>query len=190
MGKSQSSLQARLNDPEYKNWIKAGICLMYTKEGLEDFVDQTTQQLHQNVIGNLTKQLGAQTGQSVCGAVCGVTIRRQQLETTCKHPYCQAFINAVKQEGLDPTQPFTIRHGNLGNSKTSLWHSHSYELSKLFMNGGQQQTQSGPAETDLSGLVNFIAHCRVPSSQITSRRFLDEVSTFNRLFYLCRYIIT
>ena len=183
---NMSSLQARLNDSEYKNWVKAGLCLMYTKNGLEDFVDNTTKQLHQNVIGSLTRQLGAQTGQ----AVCGVTIRRQQLEITCKHPYCQAFLNAVKHEGLDPTQPFTIRHGNIGNSNTSLWHSHPYELSKLFMNGGQQPTQSGPAETDLSGLVNFIAHCRVPSSQITSRRFLDEVSTFNRVFYLCRYIIT
>ena len=168
-----SSLQARLNDSEYKNWVKAGLCLMYTKDGLEDFVDNTTQQLHQNVIGNLTRQLGAQTRQ----AVCGVTFHKQQLVITCNDLYCQAFLNAVKHEGLNPTHPFTIRHGNLGNSNTRLWHSHSYELSKLFMNPGQQPTHSGPAETDLSGLVNFMAHCRVPSSQITSRRLLDEVST-------------
>ena len=170
---TMNTLKARLNDPEYRNWVKAGICLMYTKDGLEDFVDKTTQQLHQNVIANLSRHVGAQSGQ----AVCGITFRRQQLVNTCLDPYCQAFLNAVLQEGLDPTHPFTLRPGNLGNSNSSLWHSHPYELSKLFMNPGQQPAQSGSAETDLSGLVNFISHCRVPSSQITSSRLLDEVST-------------
>ena len=180
-----STLKNRLNDPEYQNWVKAGICLLYTKDGLEDFVDNTTQRLHQNVIGNLTRQLGAQTGQ----AVCGVTIRRQQLVNTCNDRYCQVFLNAVIQEGLDPTHPFTLKHGNLGNSDVSLWHSHPYELSKLFMNAGQQSTQSRPAETDLSGLVNFMEHCHVPSSQITSLHLLKEVSTLiEKLLMLCLYL--
>ena len=180
-----STLKARLNDPDYQNWVKAGICLLYTKDGLEDFVDSTTQQLHQNVIANLKRHVGAQTGQ----AVCGIKFHRQQLVNTCNDRYCQVFLNAVTQEGLDPTHPFTLRPGNLGNSNTSLWHSHPYELSKLFMNAGQPATQSGPAETDLSGLINFMEHCRVPSSQITSLHLLKEVSTLIEELLILIYIL-
>ena len=166
-----STLQARLSDPEYQNWVMAGICLLYTREGLENFVADTSRQLHQNVLDNLTRSSIPNTGQPVCG----ITITRQRLVTVCHHPYCQAFLNAVIQEGLDPNHPFTLRHGNLANSNISLWHSHPYELAKIFMNPGQTATQSGPAKTDLSGLVNFIAHCKISSSKISSRQLIEEV---------------
>ena len=167
-----STLESRLNDSEYKNWVKAGICLLYTKQGLEDFVANKCKQLHQNVLDNLTKSSVINTGQPVCG----VTINRQRLVNICHHPYCQAFLRAVIKEGIDPKYPFTPRYGNLANTNVSLWHSQPYELAKLFMNAGQQPTQSGPAETDLSGIINFLAHCQVPSKQISSVHLIDEVS--------------
>ena len=167
-----STLQARLNDPEYTYWVKAGICLLYIKEGLEDFATNTYLQFHQNVLANLTRSAIANTRQPVCG----VKINRQRLVTVCQHSYCQMFLNAVIQEGLDPNQPFTLKPANLANSDVSLWHSHPYELAKLFMNSGQTVAQTGPAQTDLSGLVNFIDHCKVPSSQISSRRLIEEVN--------------
>ena len=172
-----STLQARLNDPEYRFWVKAGICLLYIKEGLEDFVTNTSLQFHQNVLANLTRSAIANTGQPVCG----VNINRRRLVTVCQHPYCQMFLNAVIQEGLDPNQPFTLKHANLANSDVNLWHSHPYELAKLFMNAGQTAAQTGPAQTDLSGLVNFIGHCKIPCSQISSRRLIEEVSFIKSL---------
>ena len=167
-----STLQARLNDPEYRFWVKAGICLLYIKEGLEDFVTNTSLQFHQNVLANLTRSAIANTGQPVCG----VNINRQRLVTVCQHPYCQMFLNAVIHEGLDPNQPFTLKRANLANSDVNLWHSQPYELAKLFMNAGQTAAQTGPAQTDLSGLVNFIGHCKIPCSQISSRRLIEAVS--------------
>ena len=172
-----STLQARLNDPEYRYLVKAGICLLYIKEGLEDFVTNTSLQFHQNVLDNLTRSAIANPGQPVCG----VNINRQRLVTICHDPYCQGFLNAVIKEGLDPNQPFTLRHGNLANSDVSLWHSHPYELAKLFMNQGQAAAQTSPAQTDLSGLVNFIDHCKVPCSKISSRRLIEEVTCIKSL---------
>ena len=172
-----TTLQARLNDPEYGYWVKAGICLQYTKEGLEDFVTNTCLQFHANVLANLTSSAIT----NPVHPVCGVKIKRQRLVTVCQDPYCQGFLNAVIQEGLDPNHVFTIRHGNLANSDVSLWHSHPYELAKLFMNQGQAAAQTGPAQTDLNGLMNFIDHCKIPSSQISSRRLIKEVSFIKSL---------
>ena len=179
-----STLQARLSDQKYQNWVKAGICLLYTREGLEDFVASTSQQLHQNVLDNLTKASVPNTGQPVCG----ITTTRQRLVTVCHHPYCQAFLNAVVQEGVDPNHPFTLKHGNLANSDISLWHSTPYEVTKIFMNPGQKSAQTGPAQTDLSGLVNFIAHCKVPCSKISSLHLIEEVKDITRCIHMCALI--
>ena len=102
--------------------------------------------------------------------------RQQRLVNCCLHSYCQAFLNAVLQEGIDPYHPFTPRKGNLTNTDVRLWHSHKYELAKLFMNPGQLSTQSGPGQTDLRRIVNFLAHCKVPRNHITNVLLLDEVS--------------
>ena len=165
------TLQVRLNDPEYQNWVKAGICLLYTKEGLEDFVNIECQRFHQNVLDNLTRSSIPFTGQPVCAIV----INRQRLVNRCHHPYCQAFLNAVMQEGTDPNHPFTPNKGNLANTDVGLWHREPYELAKLFMNPGQLSTQSGPGSTDFSGIVNFMGHCKVPRSQIGNLLLIDEV---------------
>lgn len=45
-------LFARLNEVGYKNWLKAGFCLLKVKDGLCGFADQEMRQFHQSVINN------------------------------------------------------------------------------------------------------------------------------------------
>ena len=175
-----STLQGRLQNLDYQNWVKAGICLLYTKEGLEDFVSTECKQLHQNVL-NHTRSLVPTPGHLICG----INITRQRLINTCGHPYCQGFLSAVIQEGIDPNHPFIPRPGNLANTNVGLWHSEPYQLAKLFMNAGQLPTDKDPSETDLSGIINFLHHCKVPRNHITNPLFTDKVSTALLFLYFC-----
>ena len=89
-----SSVQTRLQDPGYINWVKAGLSLIHTKEGLEDFADNESKQLH----GNIQAHPLPNTGHSL-GRTC---ISKTKLMTMCGDAYCQSFVTAVIQEGIDP----------------------------------------------------------------------------------------
>ena len=167
-----SSLQARLQNPDYINWVKAGLCLIQTKVGLDDFADTASQSLHQSILTNIIPTF-ANTAQPLCG----ISIRRQNLITTCAHPYCQGFLAAVINNGIDPTHTFTVKHGNLSNCDVRLWHTHHWHVAKLFMNQGQLSTQVNPSETDMSGIINFLSHCKVPRNMMTNVPLLDKVSS-------------
>ena len=178
-----SSLQARLQNPDYINWVKAGLCLIHTKSGLHDFADTASQSLHQSILTNIIPAF-ANTAQPVCGISIS---KRKKLITTCAHPYCQGFLAAVINNGIDPTNTFTVKHGNLSNCNVitvGQWHTHHWQVAKLFMNQGQLPTQVNPSETDMSGIINFLSHCKVPRNMMTNVLLLDKVSSvYKAAFY-------
>ena len=177
-----SSLQTHLQDPNHINWLKARHCLNYTKTGLEDFAEAASQSLHQSILNSIIP-----TFASTAQPVCGVRIMRQGLLVAiCDHPYCQSFIKEIVKIGLDPNHPFTPRHGNLANCNTAQLHSHHWQVAKLFMNSGQRPTDVHPRQTELSGILNFLAHCKIPRNAVKNIRLIDEVSC--RLY--CVFLIT
>ena len=184
-----STLQSRLQDPDYINWVKAGLCLIHTKSGLEEFAEAASQSLHQSILNYIIP-----TFASAAKPICGVNIWRQKLIPICSDPYCQNFINEVINIGFDPKHHFTVNHWNLGNCDTGLWHSHHWQVAKLFMNKGQDRKHVQPSETDMSGIINFLSHCKIPRKTVTNIGLFDKVSTcmlpiIFRLFdFVCRQI--
>ena len=173
-----SSLKARLQNPDYINWVKAGLCLIYTKAGLDDFADTASQSLHQSVLTGINPAL-VRAAQPVCG----IYIRGQNLFTTCNHSYCQRFLAEVINNGFDPAHAFTVRPANLSNCDVGQWHSHHWQVAKLFMNHGQLPTQVTSCDTDMSGVINFLSHCRVPRGKLSNVLLVDKVSTeFNDVY--------
>ena len=169
-----STLQQRLQDQDYGNWVKAGLCLALLKEGLEDFADMQSKEFHQNVLAQLANVQPAQS--SICDNETISFDKHNQGSISCYHPFCQGFLDAVVQVGIDPNQRFTIRRQNIDNCNVKNWHNDPWELSKLFMNPGQLPTERSPSQTDLSGIVNFLAHCRIPRGNITNNTSIDKVN--------------
>ena len=178
-----SSLKARLQNPDYINWVKAGLCLIHTKSGLEDFADSASQTLHQSILTNIIPALA-----SAAQPVCGIVISKQKLTTTCTHQYCRGFLTALRFNGMDPTHAYTVKHGNLANCNVGQWHTHHWQVAKLFMNhqGQQLPTQVNSSQTDMSGVLNFLSHCKVSRRKLTNVLLLDEVSPRlnDNLYYL------
>ena len=48
-----AGLQPTLSDPDFENWVKAGLSLQYTKDGIETFVDTVIDNLHQSILNTL-----------------------------------------------------------------------------------------------------------------------------------------
>ena len=175
-----SSLKDRLQNPDYINWVKAGLCLIHTKSGLDEFVNTASQSLHQTILTNIVPALA-----SSAQPVCGIAIKRQTLTTICAppHPYCNGFLTEVLRHGIDPTHKFTVRPGNLANCNVQQWHKQHWEVAKLFMNSGQQSTQTNSYQTDMSGILNFISHCAVPRRKMTNVYLVDGVSPWFHIVY-------
>lgn len=70
-------LSLRLNEVGYKNWLKAGYCLMKLKDGLQGFVDDEMKVFHESLVSS---NVTLRRGQS-CRKNCRT--KGNQVWTTC-----------------------------------------------------------------------------------------------------------
>lgn len=61
-------LSLRLNEVGYKNWLKAGYCLMKLKDGLQGFVNNEMKLFHERVINNNANLRRGQVCRNNCRA--------------------------------------------------------------------------------------------------------------------------
>ena len=162
-----ATLQARLDNQDYKNWVKAALCLHLVKEGLEDLADERSKDFHRQVLQD------AGGSHSVCHTE-RISFDNNTGTISCCHPYCQQFVNAISDLGIDLNKRFRFRN-NLKNCDVRLWHSEHWELAKIFMNDGQTSVQKTPRDTDLSGIINFLSHCKVAAAAISNIHIISQV---------------
>ena len=191
-----ATLQQRLQNQDYSNWVKAGLCIALTKKGLEGFTDEKSKDFHTTVVDNIRKANFPIVGCSMCNTGRIKILRNKgavNWRINCGHPYCEEFLKQIELVGIDQNKVFRFDGRSLRNSNIQQWHSSPWELAKLFMNHGQQPTQQNATDTDFSGIINFIDHCQTANNDIANPAFIQEVrnSAPYRLYkarreYLCR----
>ena len=163
-----TSLEERLQDPDYKAWVKAGVCLGFVKAGLEQFAVDRSTVFHQGVLNQLQNK-GNPSIQNVCSQA---TVRRGRV-SCCYN--CQCFVDEIDSQN---NYSFKFQQGNWDNSDIQLWPKDPWEMAKVFMNPGQKATQKSPADTDLSGILNFIDHCCIAKRDIVNAFNISKVISF------------
>lgn len=156
-----ASLEKRLQNPDYKTWVKAGVCLGFVKTGLEQFADEKSRLFHKGILNQL-QSTGNPSSQNVCSQA-----KVLKGKTTCCYN-CQCYVDEIDRQN---NYCFKFQPGNWSNSDTQLWPKDPWEMAKVFMNPGQKAAQRSPFDTDLSGILNFIDHCSIAKG--------DIVNTFN-----------
>ena len=136
-----ATLDERLKDDDYRHWVKAVLCLQYTKDGLISFASKKSQGLHNVVLDQMR--------------------RSGNIE-------CNAF--------LVEAQKYCSRTLNLKNVDKTDLHNQPWQLAKLFMNPGQDVTNTIPGQTDLSGILNFLDHCTLAKAAIQNTANIIAVS--------------
>lgn len=170
-----AALQTCLQDQEYVNWTKAGLCLAHLKGGLESFALDKSREFHKAVLECLQQSDIPVEGNRMCDNATVSFNGNYRYTVQCGHIFCDAFIRAIIYVGIDPAATFMFQSSNLANSNLQLWHNTPWELAKLFMNPGHIPTETGPVETELSGVINFLDRCRFARKDILYKQNIIKV---------------
>ena len=160
------TLEDRLKDPEYRNWVKSTLCLQYTRDGLVHFCDLKSQELKKKI----TQALPLRGNPPVYNLCPNIKFDFFRKSISCYCNNCNDILLEVKRYLTG------ISNLNLKNSDPKQLLLHHWQCSKLYMNTGQDVTSTTPKDTDINGLLNFIDHCSVPRGCITNPDNLKQVN--------------
>uniref|UniRef100_F6UI20 Chromosome X open reading frame 38 n=1 Tax=Monodelphis domestica TaxID=13616 RepID=F6UI20_MONDO len=164
-----SELALRLNSAEYKNWVKAGHCLLLLRGCLQDFIRAEVEAFHRLILA-ATPSLGPRA--SCLGSV-RCTPRARQFQ-----PQCQ-LCTEWKREIL---KHHTNRNGDIywGNCKPERWPFDPWELAKAFMPRGLAD-KKGPEECDAVALLSLINSC--DHFRIDRKKVIEVIKCRNEIMH-------
>ncbi|XP_040911309.1 uncharacterized protein CXorf38 homolog [Toxotes jaculatrix] len=142
MGREE--LVARLNDREYKNWLKAGRCLLILKDGLHPFINQHMRAFHGDLL-NQHALLRKPCQTSSCKP------KGNKLSSVCR--LCSEWQKTILRHHRQPDA--TV---NWDNCYPPSWRTDHWEVAKAYMPRGQGKV-TGADQCDASALLNLINYC-------------------------------
>ncbi|XP_054452483.1 uncharacterized protein CXorf38 homolog [Anoplopoma fimbria] len=165
----RGELAVRLNDREYKNWLKAGRCLLILKDGLHPFISHHTRAFHGDLL-NRNTLLRKPCATSACKP------KGNRLFSACRT--CAEWQAVILRHRRQPDA--TV---NWDNCFPPNWRTDHWELAKAFMPRGQGKVK-GAEQCDASALLNLINHC--DCFHFVDPKFVREVIRFrNELMHSC-----
>ncbi|KAM9454850.1 uncharacterized protein CXorf38 homolog isoform 1-T1 [Clarias gariepinus] len=163
-------LFARLNEAGYKNWLKAGYCLLKVKDGLCGYTDSEMRYFHNTLIKSNS---GLQRGQR-CRNDCRP--RGNQFEYAC--PLCNEWRREILRHHTKPGGVI-----NWGNCRPCLWPTEHWELAKAYMPRGLANL-SRADQCDAAALLNLLNFCD-HFSFINQRIITEVIRSRNELMHSC-----
>ncbi|XP_053382054.1 uncharacterized protein LOC123544517 isoform X1 [Mercenaria mercenaria] len=181
----------KLSGAKFKNWIKAGLGVLFTKEGIEPFVYDEIKQFQQKCLSDICNKNGLPAG-TTCSSCCTENVvvcptnricnaRRgicnfhrnsatQYLPSGCPNKICHNFKNEIKHA-----------HRYYGpsykNTDATQWCSNPWEVAKCFMPPDGYKDATKSEETDFNGTISVILNYGAFQSKI-----YDDLSNKNNIF--------
>ncbi|XP_030636778.1 uncharacterized protein CXorf38-like [Chanos chanos] len=163
-------LSARLNEVGYKNWLKAGYCLLKVKDGLYGYLDAEMRHFHSSVIrNNDTLRRGR-----MCTSHCRP--KGNQLQSVC--PLCNEWKTEILRHHTN-----AMAVVNWGNCRPWLWSSEHWELAKAYMPRGLANVTRAD-QCDAAALLNLLNFCDHFSS-INPQLVREVIRCRNELMHSC-----
>ncbi|XP_074545029.1 uncharacterized protein CXorf38 [Halichoeres trimaculatus] len=162
-------LAVRLNDREYKNWLKAGRCLLILKEALHPFITRHMRAFHGDLL-HRNSRLRKPCDTSAC------LPRGNKLTSACRS--CSEWQTEILRHHTH--RKATV---NWDNCFPPHWRTDHWELAKAYMPRGQGKVKSAD-QCDASALLNLINFCDCFGS--VDHKFVREVIHHrNELMHSC-----
>ena len=156
----------RLRDPEYKNWVLAGLGLLYIKEGLEEYLDTEIKSFHTQLLTKIALSLGISASAVNCSIQTFIknpiksipvydcsahsTKKYTDCPGECPNRICNTILNEIVK---------ACRFGRLNGWKNSIankWTSDPWEIAKCFLSTDGYINCHSAKDTDCSGLLSII----------------------------------
>ncbi|CAL8343600.1 unnamed protein product [Merluccius merluccius] len=137
-------LEKRLNDSGYRNWIKAGHCLLLLKEGLSPYADREVRCFH----GDLLNQNAALRG--CCQRACSFRGRKPSSLCQLCLDWSKVILRHYRSSG--------VHQVNWENCSPARWREDHWELAKAYMPRGLSMVRASD-QCDASALLNLLNFC-------------------------------
>ncbi|XP_053382016.1 uncharacterized protein LOC128549404 [Mercenaria mercenaria] len=173
---------------KFKNWIKAGLGVLLTKEGIEPFVYDEIEQFQQKCLSDICNNNGLPAG-TTCSSCCTENVvvcptnricnaRRgncnfhrnsatQYLPSGCPNKICHNFKNEIQHA-----------HRYYGpsykNTDATQWCSNPWEVAKCFMPPDGYKDATKSADTDFNGIISVILNYGAFQSKISNKNNIFE----------------
>ncbi|XP_053382126.1 uncharacterized protein LOC128549485 [Mercenaria mercenaria] len=181
----------KLSGAKFKNWIKAGLGVLFTKEGIEPFVHDEIEQFQQKCLSDICNNNGLATG-TTCSCCCTENVvvcptnricnaRRglcnfhrnsatQYLPSGCPNRICHNFKSEIQHAHR--------YHGpSYKNTDATKWCSNPWEVAKCFMPPDGYTDATNAADTDFNGIISVIMNYKAFQTKIH-----DDLSKPNNIF--------
>ena len=142
----------QLNDPEYINWLKASRALLITVDGLRRFCQAQMKNFHQTLLFNINK------GETLCTVPCSHTCRelkRNPIRISWPEDVCLKWLDGIAQERGWGGTPLTWKNSDISQLPNEPW-----QLAKVYMDPGREDSSNSAADTDPSGILNLMVNCK------------------------------
>ncbi|XP_069367018.1 uncharacterized protein CXorf38 isoform X2 [Paralichthys olivaceus] len=162
-------LLLRLNDSEYKNWLKAGRCLLILKSGLHPFTSQHMRGFHRDLLTH-SPGLRRPCETNACRP------RGNKPSWACR--VCSEWKTLILAHHRQPN--VTVHWDNCSPPS---WGTDFWEVAKAYMPRGQGKVK-GANQCDASALLNLINFCDY--FQTVDPKIVREVIQYrNDLMHSC-----
>ncbi|XP_053383472.1 uncharacterized protein LOC123540717 [Mercenaria mercenaria] len=171
---------SKLSGSKFKNWIKAGLGVLYTKEGIEPFVHDEIEQFQQKCLSDICNNNGLPAGTTcsscctenviVCPTdrICNVGRRKckfhrnsatQYLPSGCPNKICHNFKNEIQNA-------HRFCGPSYKNTDATQWCSSTWEVAKCFMPPDRYKDVKNASETNFNGIVSVIINYKAFQSKV------------------------
>ncbi|XP_041805547.1 uncharacterized protein CXorf38-like [Chelmon rostratus] len=164
-------LALRLNDREYKNWLKAARCLLLLREGLHPFTSQHMKAFHADLLNQ--NSLLRKPCQTSCRP------RATKLSSSCRP--CSEWQTVILKHHRQPAA--TV---NWDNCSPPDWRTDHWELAKAYMPRGQGKKTAD--QCDASALLNLINYCDCFRS-VDLKCVREVIRCRNELMHSCEFCV-
>ncbi|XP_053382097.1 uncharacterized protein CXorf38 homolog [Mercenaria mercenaria] len=181
----------KLSGPKFKNWITAGLAVLFTKEGIEPTVYDEIERFQQKCLSDICNNNGLPAG-ATCSSCCTENVvvcptnricnvgrgqcsfhrnsATQYLASGCPNKICHNFKNEIQSA-------HRFYGPSYKNTDATQWCSNPWEVAKCFMPPDGYKDVTSAAETDFNGIISVIKNYKEFQSKVN-----DNLSKTNNIF--------
>ena len=185
-----AGLLPSLSDPDFTNWVRSGLSLQYTKDGIELFIDTVIDNLHKAILNklppgvtctNCTTEniIKCERNNNFCkfaGRAC--LVHDPNIATKCYRTCPSNVCDKIRDEIIT-----NHRYGKPAwqNSDARQWCTNRWKIAVCYMSPGYSQ-QTSVSDTDLPGLLSTIINNKYFQYYI-AENMSDDNNLFRQVSY-------
>jgi len=151
-----TSLDERLRNKDYANWLQVTYGLKCVKDGLGAVTERIMAQFQEEIVKK-NNVLNACNNES-CNSQ---AIKRQGVDRfNCPNNVCSALAKSIAAEHINQKQL------TWENCDVRQWPVKCWEIAKVYMSRGLSHANAGPASTDCTGLLHLVSKCKQFKSKV------------------------